>query len=510
MLRSLYTAVSGVKSHQTYLDVTGHNIANVNTVGYKRDVIQFADMISQLIRNEQAPVSPPGGINPAQVGLGVRPSSISPLMVQGSLQMTEIPTDMAIQGEGFFIVNNMGRQLYTRAGNFALDRDGNLVMQGLGYFVQGFKYDGTQFQNALSNVVIPIGDVMPQKATTVAAFRCNLFSGTAARIPDLGNIPQGAGKVLRPFAYNDASDIFASGASQSSQEDMDAFGASMLGSHDWKDSFTVFDSAGRPHTMNVLFRKVFDRPADTTSTPPLPAESEWDWYAYYTDDRGEIVSEFGQGGGTMVFGDQGLLSRTYTFDPSGGWGVIEKNISDAADGSPTGLVGANFNPPIPSINLDFLGRDYATAEGLPYRGVIGGVTNFGSGTTTIMMAQDGYPSGVLRSWSTSDYGVITGLYTNNKSNPIAQIALARFMNPQGLEQVGRTCFAETANSGRARIMTPGERGAGLIKGRAIEMSNVDLSEEFVNLIRSQRGLQANTRAVTTSDRMLETAINTKR
>ena len=511
MLRSLYTAASGVKGHQTYLDVTGHNVANVNTVGFKRDVLMFADMISQTIRNEAAPVSPPGGINPAQVGLGVRIGSISPCFLQGALQMTEIPTDMAIVGEGFFIVNARGQQLYTRAGNFALDVEGNLVMQGNGYLVQGYKYDGTKFAEALSGIVIPFGDKMPQKATTVAGFKCNLYSGAKASIPDLNNIPTGADKVMRPFAYSGAGDISASTSSRSSQADMDVFGDSMMKSYQWKDSFVVYDSAGKEHIMNVVFRKVFDRPADTASNPPQAAESEWDWYAYYTDERGAVKSDWGQGGGTMVFGDDGLLKRTYTFDPAKGWGVIEKNISGSADdGKTTGLVEANFSPPGAPIRLDFLGRDYAAAEGLSFKGLLGGVTSFGSGSTTHMMGQNGYADGVLRSWSVNDYGVISGEYSNNRTKPIAQVALARFINPQGLTQVGRTCFAESENSGPVRIMTPGEKGTGCIKGLTIEMSNVDLSEEFVNLIRSQRGLQANTRAVTTSDKMLETLINLKR
>ena len=511
MLRSLYTAASGVKEHQKYLDVTGHNVANVNTVGYKRDVIQFADMISQTIRNEAAPVSPPGGINPAQVGLGVRVGSISPCFVQGALQMTEIPTDMAIVGEGFFVVNNRGHQLYTRAGNFALDKEGNLVMQGNGYLVQGYKFDGTKFGGTLSDIVIPVGDKMPQKATTVAGFKCNLCSGTKARITDINNIPAGNDKVVRPFAYSGAGDIFASASSRSSQADMDAFGGSMMKSYDWKDNFLVYDAAGKEHVMTVVFRKVFDRPASTASNPPRAAESEWDWYAYYTDERGAVVPEYGQGGGTMVFGDDGLLKKTYTFDPSKGWGVIEKNISGGGDdGKPTGLVGANFSPPGAPIRLDFLGRDYAAAENLPFKGALDGVTNFGSSSTTRMMGQNGYTDGVLRNWSVNDYGVITGEYSNNKTKPIAQVALARFMNPQGLVQVGKTCFEESVNSGPVRIMTPGEKGAGYVKGLTIEMSNVDLSEEFVNLIRSQRGLQVNTRAVTTSDKMLETLINLKR
>jgi flagellar hook protein FlgE len=507
MQRSLYTAVSGVRSHQTYLDVTGHNIANVNTVGYKRDVIQFADMISQTIRNEAGPVSPPGGVNPAQVGLGVRVGSISSCFAQGSLQATETPTDMAIQGDGFFIVDNKGTALYTRAGNFALDKDGSLVMQGNGYLVQGYKYSGLQKDGALSGITIPVGEVMPQKATKIAAFACNLDSRSESRIPDLENVPSGEDMVARPFIYSDAADLPASAASATNQAVMDSFGESMLDSYDWKDSFVVYDEAGDPHAMTVAFRKVFDHPADPTATPPTSAETEWDWYAYYTDEGGEVMPQYGQGGGTMVFGDDGTLKRTYAFDPSNNWGLVEKNIAESGDeGHPTGLVGTEGSV----MTLDFLGADYANSQGFPFNGALGAVTSFGSDSTTKMKGQDGYPQGVLNDWSINDYGVITGIYANGQTRPIAQVALARFINPQGLEQVGDTCFAASPNSGPARVMAPGEGGAGFIKGMAVEMSNVDISEEFVNLIRSQRGLQANTRAVTTSDQMLETLINLKR
>jgi flagellar hook protein FlgE len=511
MLRSLYAAVSSVKAHQTYLDVTGNNIANVNTVGFKKDVVSFRDMIYQSVKNpsQPNPSVPTGGVNPAQVGLGVSVGSIETVHTQGSLQSTGIPTDMAIQGSGYYVVKSAASTLYTRAGNFALDRDGNLVMQGNGYLVQGYKYDGENRQDALSNIVIPIGDVMPQRATRAAVFKCNLDAGTAVRIADAANVPTGTGNVARPFDYTDSTDVSASASSNASQASIDAFGASIAGSYDWYDSFSVYDAEGNSHAMTVLFRKVFDRPADTIAVPPVGAESEWDWYAYYTDENGAAVPSYGSGAGTIVFGDDGLLKRTYTFDPAGNWGVVPRDAASSG-GEPTGLVGANFGSPGSPITLDFIGGEYAAATGAAYRGTIDGVTGFGSPSTTKLKWQDGYPQGVLNYWSASDLGVITGSYTNGQSRPIAQVALAMFMNPQGLVKVGKTCFEESANSGSVKITAPGENGAGSIKGASVEMSNVDLSEEFVNLIRSQRGLQANTRAITTSDQMLETLINLKR
>ena len=121
--------------------------------------------------------------------------------------------------------------------------------------------------------------------------------------------------------------------------------------------------------MTVLFRKVFDRPADTAAVPPVPAESEWDWYAYYTDANGTAVPSYGSGAGTLVFGDDGMLKRTYTFDPSGNWSVAERDAASPT-GSPTGLVGANFGTPGEPIALDFLGGEYAAAMGVPYKGAV--------------------------------------------------------------------------------------------------------------------------------------------
>jgi flagellar hook-basal body protein len=378
-------------------------------------------------------------------------------------------------------------------------------MQGNGYFVQGFKFNGTSQENFLSNIVIPVGDVMEARATAVAAFRCKLYSGDAARVTD----PDVSQDVARPVLYTGSADVSASVSSVSNQTVIDAFGKEMLASYDWKDSFTVYDSAGNSHVMNVVFRKALDKPADPSANPPTPAESEWDWYAYYTDANGQVAPAYGEGAGTLVFGDDGLLKRTYTFDPAN-WNVVEKNVTAGNDGKPTGLVSANFGTTGTPITLDFLGSDYAAVMGSKAGGLIGAVTSYASSSTTKMKGQDGYQRGVLNSWSVNSQGVITGNYSNGQTRLISQVALARFINPQGLDEVGTTCFEETIDSGKPRIMKPGEGNAGTIRGFAVEMSNVDLSEEFVNLIRSQRGLQANTRAVTTSDRMLEVLINLKR
>ncbi|MDR1916560.1 MAG: flagellar hook-basal body complex protein [Synergistaceae bacterium] len=745
MLRSLYAAVSGVKAHQTYLDVTGNNIANVNTVGFKRDVTQFRDMIYQTMKNPSAPDSgvPIGGINPAQVGLGVSVGSIETVHTQGALQNTGIPTDMAISGAGYFVVQNGTQKLYTRAGNFALDRDGNLVMSGNGYRVQGYTYKNqvdpatgelTRVKDSsLSDITIKIQEKIPAKATALVNFRSNLCSTSEPEIKDLNSIPGGVNKVLRPHDYtaygssevtfigtaapttgmingdtffntssgelqtyngataawdpatkaentyyygkntaaagagvfaniysdgtttgtgpvvtsrvivdesgsgvptpptppatltpgrtyldtasgnlykanstgtawetdgamqagvgyaikgganiylldnqttpapalvtpsaqvldstngsknvfswdgtewrnqNASSALFASGSSTTSQSTITAFGESMIKSSDHEDKFTVYDSLGNPYTMVLKFRKVLDKTAQPTATPPTGAEAEWDWYAYYVDSDGSVMPQYGQGAGTMVFGDDGLLKRTYYYEPTPAvpdpnatattapvynWSVVEKVIGDPSyDSVSTGKVVADFNvsggqgsvqdttPPTYKSNLitlDFLGQEYAKLNGLTGGDPIGGATQFGSSSTLKINGQDGYPMGILEDFSVSQTGLITGAYSNGRTLPIAQVALAMFANSQGLNKVGDSCFAESINSGIAQIGSPQTGGAGAIVGNTIEMSNVDLSEEFVNLIRAQRGFQANTRVVTTSDQVLEELINLKR
>lgn len=770
MLRSLYSAVSGVKAHQNYLDVTGNNIANVNTVGFKRDVIQFRDMVYQTQKGASAPNAaiPIGGINPAQVGLGVKVGSIETMHTQGSFQSTGNPTDMAISGNGYFVVRNGGQQLFTRAGNFSLDRDGNLVMSGSGYMVQGYAYreqtdpaTGNSIwvrDSVLSGINIPYGQKIAAKETTLAAFRCNLCSTTKSAISSLDNIPGGANKVLRPHLYDaygaaavtyvgdsgtppagglagetwyqpdtgklmryDASQtppgwaevrdaepfetfygtntdttgpetIFATGDTQyagrvakrarvdntgnvpptnagtppnvidppigkvgqtyldtatgliyttnstgtawdltsgkaadpntvyadmstgdvyeqdpatpgqyipmtgavvavldattnqimtwnaasrswgnvndtkglsptglidpatgnprtvTTQENMNAYAESIKKSHDHSTKMEVFDSLGNPYTMEVVFRKVLDRPADPNANPPTSAESEWDWYAYYVDSEGKQLVQYGEGAGTLVFGDDGLLKRTYYYEPTPAtpdptatpstkpeynWSIVEKIIdqtdprysSSVHDGLATGKVVADFNLAGAAgsvvsaagnleyasnmITLDFLGQAIGAALGQE-KDAIDGVTQFGSATTTKGYYQDGYAMGELDDFTVGGDGVITGFYSNGQQIAISQIALATFANPQGLTKVGNTCFMASINSGAAQIGAPGTGGAGSIEGSTIEMSNVDLTEEFVNLIRAQRGFQANTRVVTTSDQVLEELINMKR
>ena len=190
MLRSLMSGVSGVRAHQTLLDVVGNNIANVNTVGFKKSAVTFQDLMYQTNKGASAPSDVRGGINPMQVGLGVNVAAIETIHSQGQLQFTGNRTDMAIEGDGYYVVSEGNNTLYTRAGNFILDAAGNLVQSGTGYMVKGFEMsvdpqDPTSFTmgSTLTNINIPVGQKIPAKATELAGFRCNLDSRVSSYLP---------------------------------------------------------------------------------------------------------------------------------------------------------------------------------------------------------------------------------------------------------------------------------------------------------------------------------------
>ncbi|WP_427365381.1 flagellar hook protein FlgE [Candidatus Caldatribacterium saccharofermentans] len=405
MMRSLFSGVSGLKNHQTRMDVIGNNIANVNTVAFKASRVTFEDILSQTIEGARSPqAGGAGGVNPKQVGLGVRIGSIDTLFTQGGLQTTDNPTDFAIQGDGFFVVSD-GRQVYyTRDGAFKLSADGSLV-NASGLRVQGWLADANgviDTTKALQDIFIPVGAQMKPKATENIAFEGNLNANAQE---------------------NDT----------------------------WVTSAQVYDSLGNVHTLTVTFTKTANA-------------NEWTWEA--TLDGG------GAGGsGTITFGPDGLVA-------SGGTGT------------------ATFA--IPGANALNLAIDFSA------------LTQFGGNPSAYISFQDGYEAGSLDMVTTDSNGVITGIFTNGQSKPLAQIALATFPNPGGLLKQGGNLYQISNNSGLPSIGPANSGGRGSIAVGALEMSNVDLAQEFTNMIVTQRGFQANSRVITTSDEMLQDLINIKR
>ncbi|GAA1920180.1 flagellar hook protein FlgE [Arthrobacter gandavensis] len=387
MLRSLYSGISGLRSHQTMLDVTGNNIANVNTTGYKATAVQFQDTLSQLTQGATAPGANNGGGNPAQVGLGVLVSGITTNFTQGSAQSTGRATDMMISGDGYFVTKQGTQTTYTRAGAFDLDADGRLVTTD-GKIVQGWTgVDGViNTGGAVGNVQLPDGAIAPAVATSQATVGGNLPSETAV-----------GGTFVR---------------------DMD-----------------VYDANGVATVVPLTF------------------------------------------------------TRT-----AGGW---------------TASAGG------PAVDLAFANgiQDTANPQTLNVNGVqvdLTGLTSYAGVSTASVTGQNGRAAGTLESFSIAKDGTIIGSFTNGAKQSLARIAVATFTNPAGLEKAGNSGYTATVNSGNPVLGGPGDPGMGNAIAGSLEMSNVDLSQEFTNLIVAQRGFQANARIITTSDEVLQELTNLKR
>ena len=390
MLRSLYSGISGLRSHQTMLDVTGNNIANVNTAGFKSSTTQFQDTLSQITQGAGGPQTGIGGTNPAQIGLGVQVAGISTNFAQGSAQATGKATDLMISGDGFFVTRLGNDTLYTRAGAFDFDADGRLVSAD-GKIVQGYSAaDGVVNDGgAIGDITLPLNGAAPATATTAANVAGNLPSETA------------------------------------------------VGSTLTRDT-KVYDAFGTEKTLTLSF------------------------------------------------------TRT-----AGGWNVV------GTDGS-----GAGGNTTLAFQDGAQVGAGSMVVDGITVD--LSKITGFAQLNTVAVTDQNGREAGTLQGFTLSKDGTLVGQFSNGESLALGRIALATFTNPGGLEKAGASGYRATANSGGAALGIPGSPGVGSLSSGTLEMSNVDLSQEFTNLIVAQRGFQANARIITTSDEVLQELTNLKR
>ena len=463
MMRSLYSGVSGLQNHQTRMDVIGNNISNVNTTGFKRGRVNFQDMISQQVAGAAKPTEELGGVNPKDVGLGMTISTIEQVFTQGNLQSTGVGTDVAIQGNGFFIVKNGDESFYTRNGVFGLDRDGTLVNPANGMRVQGWMsrdLNGEQIvQTAATptDLVIPVGSKDPAKATENVLFACNLNKNTP-------EILEGAS----------ASDV-AKGT--------------------WNTEQKIYDSFGNEHLLSINFTKVPGVANSWQATVNVDADN-----ADFTQTRIGLGTTDGVQNTFIVnFDNYGQLSSV-----TDSAGNISNETGEIVLQSSFTVAGANADengtPARQSFNINL--------------GTIGSmkntITQSASKSTTKAYSQDGYTLGYLDNYKIDSSGTITGVYSNGTNRVIGQIALATFSNDRGLEKAGDNTYVETNNSGQANIGESGVAGKGSLLAGALEMSNVDLSEQMTDMIVTQRGFQANSKTIQTADTLLETVLGLKR
>lgn len=430
ILTSLFTGVSGLSSNGNALSVIGDNIANANTTGFKGSRAIFGDILSQAL----------GGGSAFQIGRGVSLQSVESQFTQGTLETTSNPLDLAIEGDGFFLVNSSaGATYYSRAGQFHLDRDGNMVNPE-GLLLQGYL---VQQNNALGTINVASINSQPNPTSDVNVYT-NLNANDSA---------------MAGFSIADPT-----------------------GTSNFSTSITIYDSLGNSHLISVYFTKT--------------AANTWSWNA--VGNASEVNAIVAAVSGTNAR----LASGSLTFTTNG-----ELNTESATTYYNTAGTGIDF---VGSTAGQVVGFDFGTSITTDGGTGLDGTTQFGSPSSVFFQSQDGFTSGSLQSLIVDQNGVITGVFTNGQVQDIASVAISRFVAPLELSKIGRNLYAESSGSGQPIIGTAGTSGRGRVLANSLEASNVDLAEEFVKMIAAQRGFQANTRVITTTDDLLTELLNIKR
>lgn len=481
-MRSLYAAVSGLKSHQTKMDIIGNNIANVNTIAYKGARVQFKEVFNQTLKGATGAEDGKGGSNAMQVGLGIDVAAVDTMFTVGAIERTDNPTDVMIGGEGFFMVSDdpsFNNKYYTRAGNFTIDDKGNMLASG-GFKVLGYRVqDGTigpdaKLKETIESLIISKATVFPAKCTgSIGTEDTDISKNKDVTFE--GNINVNTG-LKANFTETEAGNFLISKSDITARQ----------------TTFTVYDEMGGEHTIKMTIRKKF---SDETKEAPKELK---DGQYEVTSNKNEDIFEANNWMVEIEDMDNSVILDTVQLTFAGGkitagdLSNIKLKPSGAATTFPNGARGFNFN------------LSFTDENGNPK------ITQSANESSVTAASIAGYKQGSLDDFSIGENGDIVGNFTNGKKSILGKIALAKFKNPSGLEKKGSNLYIDTANSGIAIIGTPGSNGFGPTVGGALEMSNVDLAREFTNMIQTQRGFQANSRIINTTDQMLEELINLKR
>ena len=573
---ALFTGLSGLTSNSRRLDVIGNNIANVNTTAFKSTRMSFAPTFSRNFSLGTAPGDTTGGSNPGQVGLGVTVGGTQRNFNNGAISVTGVATDLAIEGDGFFIVNQSGSRFYTRAGGFIRNPENDLMTQS-GAKVMGFGVDD-QFNLVDGNLVelnIPVGTLTLAEQTDNVIFNGNM--NASGEIASTGSIHE-----TRAFFTDPAGTTPITAATDLLTTDIYV--------SDGAGGFTIaFDSSesGRSITIDGIEKGGKDLGSATFAISGFAVEGAdafgstfGELLAFFDEYLGTDSSAIGgssdlggsvqinANGQIVVVGNEGtvqsleietgnitvngpggglgnpmVMTKTGAADgesvrtsfvvydslgtpltidlsfvlqatnPSGGttWEFIaESNASGENDrllalgevsfdsnGRFTGSSNQSFSivrtngatTPL-TVNMDF---DSNTDS----------ITSFtDSGSNFAAVYQDGSPIGTLAAFSIGEDGAISGAFTNGLTRTIGQVALAKFANPEGLVDVGGSLFGSGPNSGTALVAKPREFGTGRVVGGALELSNVDLSQEFIDMILASTGYSAASRVITTTDELM--------
>ena len=413
------SSLSGLTANQQKLNVIGNNLANINTIGFKSSTVQFSDLVSQSVGGSSS--------NPMQIGLGVTTGSISPRFSQGGIENTGVSTNVAIQGNGFFVIGSAGERSYTRAGDFSFDANGKLVTAD-GQGVQGFTATDPTTGAVIttgqpSDIIVPPGVLRPPTTTTTFGTVSNLNAGAAV------------------------GDTFTASAQ-------------------------VYDALGTSHVATILY----------TNT----ASNAW---TYSISVPGAEIT-----GGTV--GTPSVIKAgTLTFTAAGVLGNVDgAAAADVAIAGPAWKNGATATA---------LKWDIVDASGGKT------LTGYAAPSATSSVTQNGAAAGTVSSVSIDSSGQILASLGAGQTVVVGMVALANFNNPQGLVKAGGNAFGEAASAGLANVGVAGTGGRGTLIGSSLEQSNVDIAQEFTQMILAQRGYQANSKSITTADEILMVTLNLK-
>lgn len=562
MMRSLYSGVAGLKTHQIKMDVIGNNIANVNTTSYKSQSITFSDLLYQTTQSASGAnaTTGVGGTNARQIGLGAKSGAISTaITTQGSAQSTSNPFDIMITGDSFFVVSNGTENFFTRDGSFAVDGMGNLVMSSTGYNLMGWQADadGNIIQNTVSPLKVMAAENMtyPPEATTKAyvsgiidkndtnvsspegkvvglSFYDNLGYKYNARFRihevngDKGEYYVTIEKILDANGDEidsakgllNAGDAVVSPTDKISRGDLDDTKYTMLAYNDvatGKTVYGIFDKSSLPASGAITY----DADGNIEQTDLALTATGTDLLNYYKKATQDEFNTTTKKATDAVFDrETGLLAVDYDltvanalclkYDPTTGDfagigesfdAITKTNNSIEMKFTPIGdATAGNFEP----ITIDWSTSTMYNNNGTSTISATSGDAK-GLGT--------GRKVGEMSGISISKDGIITATYDNGQNRILGQIAVANFANAAGLEKAGDNLYSATANSGEFNgIGEDITAGGNYMTTGVLEMSNVDLAQEFTDMITTQRGFQANSRIITVSDTLLEELTNLKR
>lgn len=563
---ALSSGVTGLKVHQSWLDVTGDNLANLNTIAFKGSNTTFSELLSQTVRKATGPVGSLGGTNPQQLGSGVGMAGVTRNMSQGNISATGQDLDVAIDGSGYFVLNNGTQDVYTRIGAFGIDSQNTLVDPSTGYKVQRMgttgESDGFQIAGD-SSINIPWDAAMRANPTSSLTINGNLRSSaetTAATIHKLtGDLAYTTSSGASPATTLTAIvslDQFSLNGETSPHGDISitgvqADGVTALGAGD----YTVTAASTVQNVLDWISAKFPTATATLNSDGNIVLTGDDPGYNQamitdmsYTAAATETLTMPTYFDMTTVGGDDSKTFNITVYDPLGNehvldgvfvktdtddtWDLVIRSISGEVAGSWSSydfINSSTFNRRIsgiqfgadgsyaglasPSESLTFgvqftAGTTQSITSDLGTIGEFTGLTQFASSqSSAAAMNQDGYEAGTLAGVSIDADGTVVGTFTNGVRADVAAIQLSTFQNPNGLEAIGSGYYLPTANSGTAVATMAASGGAGSLTGKSLEMSNVDVATQFVNLMQAQNGFQSNARTIRVANDLLRELTN---